>query len=145
MRISRRATSARRLPVMFVGLALGTGLLVDSYRAWAVHLGPNCQPTFALLYFGEQSQKENAHLERQAVAAWEQQVSRKYGASYARFIHAKKRQSGVQQCYPDLEGNPHQCAFAFGQPCLQTQPLSRSLWTNHWTEEAALEGRKGKP
>ena len=107
-----------KLPVIFVVFALGSGLLVDSYRAWALnYVEPNCRPHFALLYFGQPNLHVSAQqMEQRAVLAWEDQVSRKYGAQYASFVYAKKRQSGVQQCYPDLEG-PRQCAYAFGQPC----------------------------
>jgi hypothetical protein len=115
------ASRSWRLPVTFVALALASGLLVDSYRAWALnHAEPNCQSRFALLYIAHpRTIRSGERIEQEAVHAWEEQVSRKYGARFAIFIHAKERQAGVQQCYPNLDGGPRQCAYASGQPCLR--------------------------
>lgn len=113
------ASRSWRLPVAFVALALASGLLVDGYRAWALNYEePNCQSHFALLYIDHaRTVKSGERIEQKAVDAWEEQVSRKYGARFASFTHARERQAGVQQCYPDLDGQPHQCAYASGQPC----------------------------
>ena len=95
--------------------------LINCDSAHALNdLETQCQPQFALLYFAAPANlEEPASIAREAVLAWERQVSRKYGSAFARFIHARDRQSGLQPCHPHLENGPQHCAFASGRPCLR--------------------------
>jgi hypothetical protein len=109
-----------RLPAAFALFVLGGGLAVDTYRAWALSDSwKECQTHFAVLYAAnlQDSSGMTSAPAEQAIRSWEKQVHKKYGAAYANFNAAKGRHSGVEECYPDLDGLPKQCGYASGRPC----------------------------
>jgi hypothetical protein len=101
--------------------AYGAVVLINCDSAFALNdVDTQCQPQFALLYFAAPATlEEPASMTREAVLAWERQVSRKYGSAFSRFVHARDRRSGLQPCHPNLGDGPQHCAFASGRPCLR--------------------------
>src|SRR5262245_12714873 len=83
-------------------------VLINSVSAYALNdVDTQCQPRFALLYFvAPATLEERSSMTREAVLAWERQVSSKYGSAFARFVHARDRQFGLQPCHPHLGSGP---------------------------------------
>jgi hypothetical protein len=105
-----------RLPATLVATGLIAGLGADTYRAWALSNGEDrCRPSFAMLHIG--SEQASTPASEQAVLAWEQQVTTRYGVTFASFAHAKDARSGASQCFPELDNVARLCGFAVGQPC----------------------------
>jgi hypothetical protein len=119
MKLSYRKAISRgrfRLPATLVAAGMIAGLGADTYRAWALSNGADyCRPSFAMLHIG--SQQASTLAAEQAILAWEQQITTRYGATFASFAHAKHARSGASPCYPELDNDARMCGFAVGQPC----------------------------
>jgi hypothetical protein len=114
---------------MFIISALSISLLIDSYQAWALTGSESdCRPPLTVLFFSHRSFSVNPmHADEQAVLAWQRQVTKKYGRLYANFEYAGNANTGIGQCYPQLDDGPSYCGFASGKPCRRIGPAARPL------------------